>query len=664
MIHTNTHRIRTVWRFTGCLVCLLILINTGISGQDAVSPINELKSLLTALKDYQQGQNDDLVLRLNDVLRKYRFNPEYRDTCEAALIDFLNSEATPASKMEACRQLRIFGSAASVPVLSKMLADENTADLARYALEKIPGKEADSALIDSLATGHNKIQLGLISSLGKRGTEAAVPYLEPRLFGSDKDLAAACAEALAFIGNPDAVKVLTEALEKTKEGLQIQIAESLLSCAEKALLSDSKESAALIYGNVFNHSGLSDEIRGAALMGKIRSAGLSGRSIIWNILQGKEKVLFLYAIQMILECYDENSIPPLCSLLPRLSRPFNVHLINVLAGFRSPAVLDAVASSLKSEDKAVRIASLQALEKVGNSSIVGMVSGFAARARGEEKEAARKCLWNLSGEGIDQAVLDELNQNPPPEIQAELVLCIGERRIYEGRSYLMALAASPEAENRLLAVKTLKDVSQPEDLPQLLDILLASGDDRICDEMILTATMTARKIRQISRQADVVVNLLSQVNKPESRALLYRVLGKIGDDSTLFILRKDKFQDNPILERAVVYALADWPNSTPRDDLFQIASRTENKTHHVVSLQAFLRMVAMDKYRLPEAAVKDLGEAVRIAQRKEEKIAVLGLLPQFVCPEALGLAELLSQDDALKAEAQMAAVKIKNILNK
>lgn len=662
MIHTNTHRIKTVWRFTVCLVCLLILINTVISSQDAASPIDELKSVLTELEDYQQGGNDDVVLLLTELLRKYRFTPEYRDTCEAALIEFLNSEATPAAKMEVCRQLRIFGSAASVPGLRKMLADENTADLARYALEKIPG--ADSALIDSLATSHNKIQLGIISSLGKRGTEAAVPYLEPMLFGSDKDLAAASAEALAFIGNPGAVKVLTEALEKTKEGLQIQIAESLLFCAEKALSSDSKEAAALIYGNVFNHSDLSDEIRGAALMGKIRSAGVSGRSIIWNILQGKEKVLFLYAIQMILECYDENSIPPLCSLLPRLSQPFNVHLINVLAGFRSPAVLDAVISSLKSEDKTVRLASLQALEKVGNSSIVWMVSGFAARARGEEKEAARKCLWNLSGVGIDQAVLEELNQNPPPEIQAELVLCVGERRIYKGRSYLMALAASPDAENRLLAVKTLKDVSQPEDLPQLLDILLASDDDRISDEMILTATMTARKIRQVSRQADVVVNLLSQVNKPESRALLYRVLGKIGDDSTLFILRKDKFQDNPILERAVVYALADWPNSTPGDDLFQIASQTENKTHHVVSLQAFLRMVAMDKYRLPEAAVKDLGEAVRIAQRKEEKIAVLGLLPQFACPEALTLAELLSQDDALKAEAEMAADKIKNILEK
>jgi len=580
------------------------------------------------------------------------------------LIAFLNSDATAAAKMEVCRHLRVFGSAASVPVLKKMLADTNTSDLARYALEKIPGPEADAALIDSLKTNQKKIRIGIISSLGKRKVEEAVPHLEQMLSGSDKDLAAVSAQALGEIGNPRAVSILCSVLDETTGILQTQVAESLLICAEQIFNAGRVEPAEKIFGDLFNRSNLTENIRGAALSGRIRAAGIYGRSIIWNILQGKEKSLFLYAIKMIPECFDENSIQPFCALLPTLTAPFNVHLINVLAGFKSPEVLDAVVSSLESDDKSVRLAALHALEKVGDSSTVGLLSRIAAETKGEEKEAARISLWNLSGKNIEQVILDELNKNLSSEIQAELILSIGERHICAGRSCLMRIAAATEADNRLLAVKTLRDISKPGDLPQLLDILTAAEDERVRDEMILTAAIVARKQHQNSQQANVVVNRLSQVEKPETRALLYRVLGKIGDDSTLPILRKDKFHEDPTLKKAVLYALADWPHSTPKDDLFQIASKTDDRTHHVVALQAFIRMVEMDKFRMPEAAVNDLGEAVEIAQRNEEKIAVLGLLPQFACPDALALAELLSQHDAFKAEAELAVEKIKNILEK
>lgn len=44
------------------------------------------------------------------------------------------------------RMLALIGSAASVPVLMSLLERPETADLARYALEMIPGPEVDAAL--------------------------------------------------------------------------------------------------------------------------------------------------------------------------------------------------------------------------------------------------------------------------------------------------------------------------------------------------------------------------------------------------------------------------------------------------------------------------------------------------------------------------------------
>ena len=671
MIYTNIHRIKRNWRFPIFFVCLLVILPTRSSGQDITSPIDELKSILTAFEEYQQGRNDDVVLRLNDLLRKHRLSPEYRDAFEAELIVFLDSGATPAAKMEVCRHLRVFGSAASVPVLKKMLADEATADPARYALEKIPGEEADKALLDSLAINQKKIQLGLVSSLGRRKVEEAVPHLEQMLFGSDDDLAAVSVQALGEIGNPKAITILSSALDITTGILQTQVAELLLIYADSALSSGNNETAAGIYGDLFNHSSLSETIRGAALSGKIKTAGIYGKTIIWNVLQGKENSLFPYAIQMILWCCDENSIKPFCTLLPKLSHPYDVYLISVLARFKTPEVLSAITASLQHENKSMRLAALYYwdnepydLRPVDHSPSVELLARLAANAGGEEQQAARDSLWSLKGRNIDSVILENMHKNLPPEMQAEFILSIGERRIFAGKTYLMDIAGSPDSTNRLLAIKTLKDVSQPEDLPQLLDILMKTEEERECNEMIMTVAQVARKIQPASQQGGIFVSKLSQVEQPEKRALLYRVLGKIGDDSTLFILTQDKFSEDPILRKAAVYALADWPNSTPKSDLFQIASKTENRTYHVVALQAFIRMVEMDKSRKPEDAVKDLNDAVKIAQRKEEKIAVLGLLPQFSCPDALALVELLSQDDDLKAEAEVAVKKIRNILEK
>ena len=53
-------------------------------------------------------------------------------------IAFLKSDATTAAKDFICRQLGVIGSEASVPVLAAMLNDPGTADLGRYALERIP----------------------------------------------------------------------------------------------------------------------------------------------------------------------------------------------------------------------------------------------------------------------------------------------------------------------------------------------------------------------------------------------------------------------------------------------------------------------------------------------------------------------------------------------
>lgn len=77
-----------------------------------------------------------------------------------------------------CRMLRLIGSPASVPALSKLLADEKTSDSARYALQIIPGTEADAALRSALGVLKGKAKAGLIGTISARGDKEALAAIK------------------------------------------------------------------------------------------------------------------------------------------------------------------------------------------------------------------------------------------------------------------------------------------------------------------------------------------------------------------------------------------------------------------------------------------------------------------------------------------------------
>ncbi|MCX7820001.1 MAG: hypothetical protein N2652_12475 [Kiritimatiellae bacterium] len=74
-------------------------------------------------------------------------DPSQYPALEAKLLALLNRpDLGEQGRDFIVRMLALIGSAASVPVLAALLERAETSDLARYALEMIPGPEADAAL--------------------------------------------------------------------------------------------------------------------------------------------------------------------------------------------------------------------------------------------------------------------------------------------------------------------------------------------------------------------------------------------------------------------------------------------------------------------------------------------------------------------------------------
>lgn len=104
--------------------------------------------------------------------------PAQRPGMEAKLLAALaKPECTPAGARFVCQMLALIGGEKSVPVLAARLADPQTADDARYALEPMPGAAVDDALRTALEKLTGAPKAGLISTLALRGDRKSVSAL-------------------------------------------------------------------------------------------------------------------------------------------------------------------------------------------------------------------------------------------------------------------------------------------------------------------------------------------------------------------------------------------------------------------------------------------------------------------------------------------------------
>jgi type 1 glutamine amidotransferase len=231
-----------------------------------------MEQQLAKIKTYDFGDSRLALTELSDEIRKAYGKPEELKKYEAALIDVLKSDAKYAGKQYACRELSIIGTEQSVPVLSGMLTNQEYSDMARYALERIPGEAVNKALCGALGKAEGKARIGIINSLGERGCTAATADIAKCAAGSDKMLCGAAIGALGKIGGPEAVEALHAALQSAADNQKTLVYDALLKVAEKMVSKGDRPGALKIY-IALNKQDVPKLIRTAAINGIANSSG-------------------------------------------------------------------------------------------------------------------------------------------------------------------------------------------------------------------------------------------------------------------------------------------------------------------------------------------------------------------------------------------------------
>jgi hypothetical protein len=630
------------------------------AGREMGLTIEPLDVILKDLQTYDFAAGVGAPMQLHAYVFAHKDDPQARKATEGALLKFVQGSPAPGGLMAACRALRLIGGPESVPVLAALVLKPETTDPARYALERIPGAEADGALLAALDKTQGDMRRGVVFSLGARASATAIPALAGLAAGKDAVLAADAIKALGKTGGPEAIKSLTGMLEKAPAPLKAEAASALLLAAEGAADAGNKGTAVSVYDRVFA-AGVSEILRQAAYKGKI-ATGSDPQGLILKALTGKDATLYAPALGQVTAHFGAGEIGRIADLMDRLPGPAQIQITALLAKYPAETVRAYLLKAAESPSLDLRLAALRSITAAGDGRSVVFLATRAARTVGAEQEAARDALARLRGTDVDHAVLEHLTKASDDAVKAELVQAASARRIAGAKPALVDLVKSGSPTLKTRAAAAIQTIAGQGDILGLLDLLGGLEDETARESMEDTiATVARMNPRELARSGEVKARLAVE-KEIKKKGDLLRVLGKIGDDSALSMVRASLADADQAVVDAAVRALADWPTVTARDDVLAIAQASPVLNHRVLAIRACVRMVGLEPNRAPEGATADLLKVLALSPRPEEKKLVLGTLGRFPCATSLKTAESFLGDPAVAEEAKLAADRIRRSL--
>lgn len=663
-----------------------------------------MSDLLTKMARYDFDGSDDHSAGLHALVGQMAQSPEGTRTAARKMAAFAAGtdrklSATLAARQLVCNELASIAGDEDASVLAPLLAsrDVRITDMARSALERLPGKRASQILRDAAARSSGNARIGIINSIAARCSAEAVPALVKILEGlkaetarqmstveslgldeeapaiqsvrklvlsMENTTARAVLHALGCIATPQAGQALEKLAPKCPTELQPAFTDAWLVMADQLLKQQNSEKAAAIYRRIYNSSS-PFQARIPAFVGLVHSATPDSQELVLNALLGNEPTLQSAAAGLVLRMPGTDLTARLVQRASNASTSTQVMVLRILGSRADSSAMAFAKQKAKDPDLHVRIEALKALAIIGDGSVIQLLAQAAASANTEERDTARTSLVNLRTKDADPSLLKSLAQSLPNEkkgsarIQRELIKAVLGRKMRQGVPELLKAAAARDASVRTEAFGALAELAKSSDLPALTGLLLKETSDNSRKAAEKAVASAARTVADENSRSDAVVSALPAATTADTSASIIRVLGQIGGKGALSALRSlRKESHDETVQDAVVRALASFPSVDAIQDNLQIATESSSTIHRVLALRGFSHMMAMPSDRPSTETVAFCRQALQLATRAEDKKMVVGEIAGVGQPEALDLILPYLNDPELKDEAVAACIKL------
>lgn len=590
-----------------------------------------------------------VVLAANSVLAQ---TPVASDK-EAEFLQVLQSAAPGAEKALACKNLAIYGSAAAVPALEKLLPDTQLSSWSRIALEAIPGEASDEALRKAAETLEGRLLVGVINSISFRRDVQAVELLIEKLTDPDPEVASAAAVALGNIGDAAATRALRGALASAPDGLRSAIAEGCVLSAERMHNGGDAVAAAEIY----------DQVRQAevpmqrvieATRGAILARKQDGIPLLMEIFRSPDKKMFQLALGTVREFPGGEVDKALAAELSSAAPDRAALIVQAMADRPATVSLPVVLKAAEAGDKQVRLSALNALQRVGDDSCLPALLRISTDADEDLASAAQETVAVLPGEQVDEEIKTRLAKATGSQ-QLALLKFVGERRIDAVEDVVQALN-SPDNAVRGAALVALGETVSLDQMSLLVTQVVKPK--HAADAEVAKQALKAASVRMPDREA-CAAQLASAVDSAPAvaKTTLLEIIADVGGTRALQTLAAAAKSADPQLQDTASRLLGTWNSVAAAPVLLNLAKTGPAEKYRVRALRGYLGLAR--KFSMPAAQRAEMCQnAFNATSRISEHKLALDVLKLHPSPDGLKVAVNAMKLPQLKADASAAAVTI------
>jgi len=235
-----------------------------------------------------------------------------------------------------------------------------------------------------------------------------------------------------------------------------------------------------------------------------------------------------------------------------------------------------VLEMLYSEIPSVRNAAIKTLASIGDENDVIMLANIAATKTGLESNTAKASLDLLTGNKIDDTIIQGISSSENVGIKVELIRAVGARNITSAFNEILGYAESENNKIKSQAFKSLADISTDKNLPTLIEILLKqeTNSNRKKIERAISKIIINFPNERIS--TDLIHHFNSQ-SDVEVQSTFLRLLGFTSEPNSLKVLREEIEHNDKNIKLGAITGLSFWQTSEPLNDLKNCMISAENE---------------------------------------------------------------------------------------
>lgn len=570
------------------------------------------------------------------VMEKGRDNA--RLTTANAYIKALDIVNEREAKAFIIRQLQTVGKDESIDALGRFLNQEELSGPAARALATIGTEKATQALQASLLRrmGTPKTQRDAILAIGEAQLSVPEDLIKGMLGTGDENFQKDVLYTLSRIGSKTSQKELAAAAEKTGFAMEktganeayiallkrmVQLGETkeaekaandLLKKATKANKTHTRNAALEILLTIQKENGIklvldalkdaSKEYRNAALD---FTSCFANKEIYVELFKTMTKAKPEVKVDILNWIGRESTCPEKNPILKNLEIRFD------LSGKQ------ALVDQLKSSDFAVKQAAAWALVKIGDTSVIPVLTGLLADNDKQTVQLAKDALTSFKGD-ISPSVAKIISQAPDAGKIAAVEL-LAMRKASANINTVLELIKSGSPEVKTASYTALKDVVAEKDFTLLCGMLESADASTIAplQKAVIASLASQSKAGQVS----TISRRMLQAGESKKH-LYYAALAATGDNEALTTIVNGFKQGNGAAKDAAFEALLDWNGLEVADELYAICRDASASSYFDKALTGYVKLVSNPSLS-GENRMLGLRNAMEVAKTDQQKNTIL-----------------------------------------